>query len=285
MLLQNRMGVSVGLVLLSALLSLIFASRPVSAADDFDSLRAVVMAANSSGRATVALTGDIMLTAALPAITGRVTIEGGGHSISGDDAYRIFDVDGGALTVRDVTLVGGNAGEGRGGAIRLRNGAEVTLDRATVSANQALHGGAIATSGGGDRLTISDSSIAGNIAEQSAGAIYARGGAVSISNSEFEKNCALFATFRLVRSGSDGGTPGAGADGCFRVRYVRKQIEADLQTDVDGGAIRLLHGARVEIEDSTLQRKQGVVWRRAFDREQECAAKRQREQLCRQSRQ
>ena len=227
------------------------AALSVKAADSFADLSAAIQAANSSGSRAITLGGDIILSAALPPIIGSVTIDGGGRSISGNDTYRLFDVNGGALTLRNITLTEGNAGEGRGGAIRMRNGATVTIERSTLSGNAAVHGGAIATAGGGDRLTISDSSFTGNIAEMSAGGIYARGGAVSISNSNFENNCALFARFRLVSSGEDRGTPGAGADGCFRVHYVRTAIDADLQTDVDGGAIRLLHGARVDIEDST----------------------------------
>ena len=205
----------------------------------------------ASAKIPIKLGGDIVLTAPLPPITGELTIEGGGQSISGDDAFRIFDVDGGALTLSNVTLTKGNSGAERGGAIRMRNGAEVALENSTLSANTARHGGAIAMANGGDRLTVSGSEFIGNIAEKSAGGIYAQGGSVRVTDSRFEKNCALFATFRLVRSGSDRGTPGAGADGCFRADYVRTAIEADLQSHVDGGAIRLLHGARVEIEDST----------------------------------
>ncbi len=250
---QTGMGIFIRLIFAGALVAFAFASRPALAADDFDSLRAGIAAANRGSGGRVNLTGDIILSAPLPAITGRVTIEGGGHSISGDDMFRILDVDGGTLNIRDATLTGGKAADSDGGAIRLRNGAQVTLERATLSANSALHGGAIAMSDSSDRLSVSDSNFAGNIARQSAGAIYVKGGAVSISNSNFEKNCALFATFRLVQSGGDRGTVRSGADGCFRVNYVRTEIDADIQSHVDGGAIRLLHGARVEIEDSTFR--------------------------------
>ena len=179
-----------------------------------------------------------------------MTIKGGGHNISGDDAYRIFDVNGGALTLSNVTLTQGNAGEGVGGAIRLRNGAAVTIERATLSANSARHGGAIATSSSNDRLAISDVKFISNIAEQSAGAIYARGGTVSIANSRFEKNCAQYAFFEL-RAGVNSERRTVDAEGCIRVSYVRPDFVAEDQTHVHGGAIRLLNGARVTVEHST----------------------------------
>ena len=151
--LQTGMGIFVRLLLAAALLALAFASRPTTAADDFDSLRAGIAAANGGSSATVTLTSDINLAAPLPAITGRVTIEGGGYSISGDDKYRIFDVNGGALTLANVTLNEGNAGEGSGGAIRLRNGAGLVMEKSTLSHNRAKSGGALVVYGGTVRIS------------------------------------------------------------------------------------------------------------------------------------
>ena len=236
--------------LLLSLLLILGTAPGVEAAGNYGGLVTSIQAANASGSGTIALTGDIVLSAALPPITGRVTLDGGGHTISGDDEYRIFDVIGGALTLSNVTLTEGNAGEGEGGAIRMRNGAAVTIERATLSANAALHGGAIAMSSSGDRLTISDSKFTGNIAEQSAGAISARGGTVGIANSAFEKNCAQYAFFTL-REGVNSERRSVDDDGCIRVSYVRSDFDAELQSHVDGGAIRLLHGARVTVEHST----------------------------------
>ena len=42
-----------------------------SAAEDFDGLVAAIRAANSTGSRTIALSGDIVLSAALPAIYGK----------------------------------------------------------------------------------------------------------------------------------------------------------------------------------------------------------------------
>ena len=222
-------------LLLSLLLNWGSAS-PVEAAESFAALSAAISAANGSGAGEITLSRDIVLTAVLPAITGRLAIDGGGHSISGDDAFRIFDVNGGALTLNNVTLSEGNAGEGAGGAIRMRNGGEVSLENSTLSANSARHGGAIATSGGGERLTIRDSGIAGNIAERSAGAIYANGGTLSITSSRFEKNCTLIASIRLIRSNRDKGMIQVDADGCLYIKYSRPNIEAALQYPISMAA-------------------------------------------------
>ena len=163
------------------------------AAEDYPSLFAAIQSANSSsGNSTITLTEDITLSAALPPITGEIIIEGGDHSISGDNRFRIFDVAGGTLVINDLTMTRGSAEIG--GAIRLRNGAQVTIENSALSDNAATHGGAIATSSSSDRLTINSSSFSGNIAEKSAGAIYANGGTLHISNSEFVRNCGERAT-------------------------------------------------------------------------------------------
>ncbi len=243
-------GLPATLMLFIFFTQFILSSWPVSAADDFDSLRAEVSAANSGRSRVITLSVDIILAAPLPAITGSLTIDGAGFSISGNDAHRIFDVNGGALTLSNVTLTGGKATESEGGAIRLRNGAEVTIERSTLSSNTATHGGAIATSSGGDRLTISDSDFGGNIAEQSAGAIYANGGIVNITGGSFIRNCALYAFYTLIE-GVNSEQRSVDDEGCHHVRYVRSEIDAELQTNVDGGAIRLRNGARVSVEGSS----------------------------------
>ena len=126
------LGKSTIRILAVALTTLWLCSGILSSAIDDDSLRAEIAAVNSVGNGTIALGGDIILSAALPPIAGSVTIDGGGHTISGNDAFRIFDVNGGALTLKDVVLTEGNAADGDGGAIRMRNGARVTIERSTL---------------------------------------------------------------------------------------------------------------------------------------------------------
>ena len=167
----------------------------------------------------ITIAEDVTLTEPLPPITGTITIEGGGHTISGDQQFRIFDINGGNLTIKNLTLREGRADHG--GAIHLQAGS----------------------------LFVFDSSFVGNRAEKSAGAIYANGGTLEIRNSRLEDNCAQLATYTL-REGVDRVQRSVDADGCTRFAYTSSEIDGEVQTNVDGGAIRLLNGARATIESS-----------------------------------
>ena len=145
------------------------------------------------GHDVITLTEDIVLNAPLPSITSEITIEGNGYTISGSDEFRIFDVDGGRLTISDMTLRDGDATQG--GAIRLINGARVTAANVAFSDNLAGHGGAIATESADVRLDVSSSSFIGNQGDSGAGAVLVDGGTVNISASAFLGN----------RAGSIGG--------------------------------------------------------------------------------
>ena len=187
-------------VLLLLLLLLLLPAPDVSAADDFEGLVAAIGAANSSSSGAITLSGDITLSAALPPITGSLTIDGGGHSISGAGKYRIFDVNGGRLTLNNLTLTKGQAPfEEYGGAIRMRNGARVSVQNALFSDNSANWGGAIMMLGTSSRLTVRGSSFAGNRARVYAGAIYAVGN-TSISSSSFINNSSADTGGALVAS-------------------------------------------------------------------------------------
>ncbi len=163
---------------------------------------------------------DITLTEPLPPITDTITIEGGGHRISGGGEFRIFEVNGGNLTIKNLTLTEGRAEHG--GAVRMQAG----------------------------KLAIYDSSFIGNRTEKSAGAIYASGGTLDIRNSRFEDNCAQLASYTL-REGVNSEQRSIDADGCVLISYTRSEIDVALQTNVDGGAIQLLNGAQATIERST----------------------------------
>ena len=183
-------------VLLVTLSFLWLAPLPrVQAAGDFDSLSAAIRAANSGTvSSTITLSADITLNdAALPPITGEVTIEGAGHTINGRWRYRIFDVNGGALNISNVTLYRGKpADSSDGGAIRLRNGAQVQATDVTFQDNRAHRGGAIAIFNAGDRLTVSGSRFLRNESHHDAGAIFAEGGRIKITQSSFEDNKARY---------------------------------------------------------------------------------------------
>ena len=185
----------------------------------------------------ITIAEDVTLTEPLPPITGTITIEGGGHTISGDDQFRIFDVQGGNLTIKNLMLSEGRADHG--GAVRLQAGS----------------------------LTVYDSSFVGNRTEKSAGAIYASGGTLQIRDSRFEDNCAQLASYTL-REGVNRDARSVDADGCTRVRYTRSEIDGEVQLNVDGGAIRLLNGAQAIIERLHLYQQQSDLWRGDFDIQQ-----------------
>ena len=139
-----------------------------------------------SGHDVINLRADIALDAPLPPITSEITIEGNGYTISAAESFRIFEVDGGALTISDVTLTEGKAS--RGGAILLKNGGRATVTDVAFIENSAFFGGAIATENDGDQLTVTNSSFVGNTAETSGGAIAIDGGSVDIGGSAFVDN-------------------------------------------------------------------------------------------------
>ena len=173
----------------------------------------------------ITIAEDITLTEPLPPVTGTITIEGGGHTISGDKQFRIFDIQRGNLTIRNLTLTDGKAEHG--GAVRLQAG----------------------------KLTVYDSSFVGNRTEKSAGAIYANGGTLDIRNSRFEDNCAQQA-FYGGRRNVDQDARSLDADGCVQIDYAPSESDGNFsswthRTDVDGGAIRLLNGAQATIEHTT----------------------------------
>ncbi|MDE2777658.1 MAG: hypothetical protein OXI77_17155 [Chloroflexota bacterium] len=137
----------------------------------------------------ITLTEDITLSEPLPPITDTITIEGGGHTISGGGEFRIFDVSGGNLTIKNLTLAEGKAPDDEdGGALRLGEGARVHVEKVSFSDNTAFQGGAIATNGADARLRVENSSFLRNRSGDYAGAIFAEGGVINITKSGFQEN-------------------------------------------------------------------------------------------------
>ena len=127
------------------------------------------------GADIITLTQDIRLGDELPAITSSITIEGEGYAISGAYRWRIFYNDGGALTIKDLTMTDGYV---EGDLIR---NADDTLK---ATADQPF-GGAIVNWQG--TLSIVNSNFSDNLAEYGGGAI-ANGGELNIVNSSFSDN-------------------------------------------------------------------------------------------------
>ena len=135
----------------------------------------------------ITLSEDITLSEALPPIVGTITIDGQGHTLSGGGAQRLFDVSGGRLTLKDVTLTQGHS-TGDGGAIRLRNGGKLVAENATFKDNWANRGGVIAALSADSSVTVSGSSFVDNAAELQGGVFLLNGGITAIASSSFVNN-------------------------------------------------------------------------------------------------
>lgn len=156
----------------------VFSEKSIAAtfiASDEASLVKAINDANASPFADViVITAPITLTAPLPPLGGRnaagvpeatgpLTIDGGGHTISGGGTQRIFFANAGEIVISNVTLADGAAkggeggdgtfgesgggGLGAGGALFVRGadagvdtGASVTLSSVSFSGNAAVGG-------------------------------------------------------------------------------------------------------------------------------------------------
>ena len=153
------------------------------------------------GADLIILTADITLTAELPRIISAITIEGAGHSISGDDQFRIFYVDmGGALTLQNIHLTearahrevsfisvyGSTDYSESGGAILVNRGSRLELVNSRFTDNVAADFGGVLDSWDSEIIVI-DSVFSGNRAEDG-GAIASAFSVVTVSNSSFDGN-------------------------------------------------------------------------------------------------
>jgi chitodextrinase len=130
----------------------------------------------------------------LPVITGKVTIQGAGATItrstaSGTPAFRVFDVaSGGNLSLNSLTLSNGLANNGQqgGGAIFSHGTLAVTAGTFTNNSSPAAtgtSGGAIDSSG---TLTVTASTFSGNSAQEGGGVFNQN--SATITNSTFTSN-------------------------------------------------------------------------------------------------
>ncbi len=86
----------------------------------------------------ITISEDIRLTELLPPITGTITIEGGGHSISGAGKFPIFWVKGGNLTINDLTLKRANSEniqQGLGGTAIDAQDSKLTVNKSSFVGN------------------------------------------------------------------------------------------------------------------------------------------------------
>ncbi len=145
----------------------------------------------AAGTYTINITQDIDLTASTPVVTNNsagvsLVIAGGGFTVDGQgiSGVKPFNIQGGPVTINNLTITGGNSTAGAGGIYNLRT---LTLNNCTVTGNSA------ATVGGGIRnignLRLNNSTISGNTAG-TGGGIYVEGGSASLDSVTVADNIA-----------------------------------------------------------------------------------------------
>ncbi len=127
-----------------------------------------------------------------------ITVQGNGNIISGNNAHRIFNVEG-SLTLDSLTLSGGRSNVG-GGGIDVDDGASLTIKNSTVTDNQALPNEDFLSTGGAIRgastasysIRFENSLFSSNIGSRGGDALYVSASAgtrtITIVNSAFINN-------------------------------------------------------------------------------------------------
>lgn len=150
--------------------------------------QAIINANNHVGADTITFTvsGTITLTAALPAISDNVTIDGTGQNVTvnGDHLYRVFSINSGkTVTLNTLTISNGYGGMGGGGAVL--NYGTLIVRSSTFSGNTASNsGGAIYNEA---VLRVFNSTFINNSASYGGG-IENHGGSLTVVNSTFSAN-------------------------------------------------------------------------------------------------
>ena len=122
-----------------------------------------------NGADTITLAVNITLAADLPRITSEIAIEGADYDIDGNGQRIIFWIEGGDLTVNNITLTGGRA-VNYGGAINAEDGSTLTVRNSRLEDNRAgLLGGAISASN--TDVVISNSVFVDNYSGSLGGAV------------------------------------------------------------------------------------------------------------------
>lgn len=224
------MSIRVSLVSLHLLLGLavhsadIFVGRTCSLADAITAANhdlPVSACVVGSAADVIHLNEYIVLKQELPWITSEITIEGSGFSISGNERFRQFNIDGGRLTIRNVALTAGRHAA-RGGSILLRLG-QLTIDECRISDNSAAPNGVLTILSGEARIN-------GSVFRGNEGGVIDNKGSVTITRSSFSGNV---------------GSSGGAITNRGRLRLTGSAIKENHAT-VLGGAI--FNGGIMDIE-------------------------------------
>lgn len=227
---------------------------------DPDLLIAAIQQANGDGGRLELTPGCVYVLTShhdgtgLPAIIERVTIVGHGATIAraaNAPGFRFFTVEsGGELTLRGVTLTGGqDTGGDGGGAILVRDGGFAALTGTTLDNNQTdTDGGAILSRG---VLAVDRSTLIRNMARGASsrgGAIASLAGQVTVDDSRLDDN---------ATPAPDAGSPSHPAGGALfseaSVVVIRYSSVRNNRSEL-GGALRL--GGPSTVADTTVSGNQ-----------------------------
>ncbi len=155
-----------------------------------------VNCAAGSGADTIDLQTDVTLPGMLNMITSEIIIEGNGHTIDGNHAYRVLGVRfDGNLTLKNAIITHGLYPDGAG----ISNAGTLNVQDSLITANTADYSGYGGNGGGIDNsgnLTVTNSTISNNTAAAGSyggygGGLYLSGtGTVTITNSTLSNNTA-----------------------------------------------------------------------------------------------
>jgi hypothetical protein len=149
--------------------------------------------ASASSGDTIVFASDMAIVLASELTLNKdLTIDGSGRSVAvvGGNGVRAFYVNSGVVAqIKHLTLQNGNvtAANGFGGAIYNDANGTLTLTDCTLAYNAAYHAGAIFNIG---TLSVVGSTLYGNSAQNSGGAIYNTAGTLTVTNSTFANNSA-----------------------------------------------------------------------------------------------
>jgi parallel beta helix pectate lyase-like protein len=180
----------------------------------------------------------------------RVEIQGGTLGAAASGAGIRADTLGGQTTLLKSKVTGNGATGGDGGGFFVTSSASALIDRSTISGNSAVVlGGAV---GGGvaanttGAVTVTSSTISGNVARHGGGLDNAGAGPVSVTNSTIAENTALNNGGGIRRAGA-----GSGPVTLFNATVARNVADADHSgTGMGGGLFRSGGTAAFTVQNS-----------------------------------
>jgi fibronectin-binding autotransporter adhesin len=182
MLFRGSISVSISVCLLAAVPSAVSAQEAIHVGSEA-ALRSAI--ATAPAGSTIVLDVNVTLTSDLPSIASSVTIDGGGHTLSGANQYRGLLIAGWDavmpilsspinVTVQNLTIAntvatggvggdgsgGGGGGAGLGGAIFVGSAAAVTVSNVNITSSTAIGGSG--GNGNGDSFGGAGGGLGGN---------------------------------------------------------------------------------------------------------------------------